>query len=114
MPHTGVTAPRDREDQVHIGRVDLLAPRDTHGSAKATCALCLPERSGQPVTGISQHATETHSGSHDAIDLLNRDLGLCAIFLKRRKHTGFLNAREVACPAFRQQQPQAQQHRKPK
>jgi len=54
-------------------------PGNADGPAKAARAQRLPERSGQPITGIGQHAAEAHPGGNDSIDLLNRDLWLRAI-----------------------------------
>jgi hypothetical protein len=51
MSHPWATASCDWEDQLHIGRIDLLMPGDANRPAKATCTQCLPERSRQPVTG---------------------------------------------------------------
>jgi hypothetical protein len=83
MPHPRATASCDREDQLHIGRIDLLVSGDAHRPAKAARTQCLSEWSGQPVTGIGQYTTEAHARSDDTIDLLDRDLGLGAIFLQR-------------------------------
>lgn len=81
MTHPWAAMPRDSEDQLHIGGIDLLVPRNADGPAKATCAQRLPERSGRPVTGITQHTAKAHSGSHDTVDLLDRDLWLRPVFL---------------------------------
>lgn len=60
---------------------------------------------------FGQHTAEAHPGGDDAIDLLDRDLGLGPVFLQGRRHAGLVHARGIARPAFRQEQPQAQHER---
>ncbi len=100
MPHPWATAPCDREDQSHIGRIDLLMAGDAHRPAKATRTQCLPERSRQPVTRIGQHKAKAHPDSDDAIDLLNRDLWLGAVFLQGRRHASLVHARSIHSSSF--------------
>src|SRR3546814_5170553 len=64
VTHPRATAPRDRESQLHIGRVDPLVPGNADGPVKATYAQRLPERSGQPIPGIGQHAAKARPVSH--------------------------------------------------
>lgn len=111
VPNPRSPAIRHWEDQSNIGRLDVLAKGDADGPAKAARAQCLPERSGQPITGIGQHAAEAHSCRDNSVDLHDRELRLCAILTQGRRHAGLIHSRGIARPAFQQELPQTQHDR---
>ncbi len=94
-----------REDQLHIGGIDLLVPGDADGPIQASCAQGLTERSREAVSGIREHAAEAHPRGDDPVDLLDRNRRLGAIGAEGLGHASLDHARLVARPAFRQEQP---------
>ena len=101
------TATGNGEDHRHVGRIDLLLERDADCPGKAALAQRLPEGRAQAISGIGEHAAKAHAGGTNAVDLVERDLGLATVGTMAIGHAGAVEPGGIARPAFGQEQPQA-------
>src|SRR5690606_32577941 len=92
------------EDELHIGRINLLVPGDSDSPVQASCAERLTERGRQAVSGIREYAAEAHPGGDRPVDLFDRDHRLGSILAEWLGHTSLDHAGLVARPTFRQEQ----------
>jgi hypothetical protein len=63
-----------REEELHVGRVDLLTTRDADRPGEAAGRQSLAERRTEAVSGIGEYTAEADTGSDEAVDLGERDL----------------------------------------
>src|ERR1700690_4335117 len=91
---------RDGEDQSNIGGVDILASRQTYRPLETALAQSPTERPARAVPRIGKDTAETHARGDDAVDLLDRDLGLRQSGLSILRHTGPRHALGIICPSF--------------
>src|SRR5262245_14423436 len=69
VPLAGTTAPCNRPDHPHIGRVNLEMPWNTDRPGQFASCEPLAERRTQPITGVRYDAAKAHTGCDGTIDL---------------------------------------------
>jgi hypothetical protein len=105
MVLAGPSAASDREDERHVGWVDLLCVRGAHGPGQSALGECLPERARQTIAGVSQHAAKTHTSAAHAVYLGQGDLGLRAGPTRLFRNLGAIHTRQIAGTALGEEQP---------
>src|SRR3546814_3621046 len=99
------------EDHSDIGLIDHLPPRQADRPKKATLAQSMAEWRAGSVASVRKHAAEVNARRNNAVDLLNRDLGLRRGNPTFHRYPSARHTIRVTCPAFRQKQPESHHHR---
>ncbi len=84
---------RDRKDQLHIRRIDLLASGNADRPYQATSGKTLSEWRTQAVSGVCQYSPKANACGDHPVNLRKRDLRLAArITIIRRERLAFTAA----------------------
>src|SRR3546814_7049391 len=87
------------EDHSDIGLIDHLPPRQADRPKKATLAQSMAEWRAGSVASVRKHAAEVNARRNNAVDLLNRDLGLRQGNPTFHRYPSARHTIRVTCPA---------------